>query len=135
MTLHTTWDCHCGGRYDTPEQLLAHYVEVHRTGGNADDQCPVCYRGIASYSMRRHLAQVHDLDLGPLPRGRSLRGRKDGAAPLRRTKAASSSIPVDGLVTTVLEYLFPKGMIPLSALEPLTRWRDATEKFLREISE
>lgn len=133
-TIYGEWPCWCGAKYAEPDTLIQHYIDTHRTGGNRSDVCPVCHNPVVSSNMRRHLS-THDLSLPDLPRGRKPVATDEGLPPVtRRTKAVHDPIPLDGLVMAVLESLFPKGLIPLSALEPVSRWREATEKFLQEIS-
>ena len=105
-------------------------------------ECDECGKVIQRQNYLRHLREVHKLSI---PLMRTGRPRKDAAVPTAqkqtvfwpvaesKPKPKVDLMPLEGLVATVLDSLFPKG-IPVSHLSAVVAWREATEKFLHEIS-
>ena len=49
-------------------------------------------------------------------------------------KPKDPDLTVDDLFTATVGMLFPKGVIPVSKLEPLFRWREDTQRMLDEVA-
>ena len=81
--------------------------------------CPECGKTITAKDLSRHRRDVHGVDLP-----------KRGRPP----KPKDPDLTVDDLFTATLGMLFPKGVIPVSKLEPLFRWREDTRRMLDEVA-
>ena len=80
--------------------------------------CPECGKAIIAKDLLRHRRDVHHVDIPKGPQGRS----------------KEPALTVDDLFTAAVGMLFPKGVIPVSKLEPLFRWREDTQRMLDEVS-
>lgn len=81
--------------------------------------CPDCGKEISSKDMARHRRTVH------------------GKQPRKATTVAAvtaEDISVDDVFDAVVGLLFPRGVIPITALTPLLRWRHATDILLLEVN-
>lgn len=105
--------------------------EPPKKGGNEGAQpppskriCPECHKPISSKDLMRHRRRVH--------------GYTDGATTTSTSKTVAlpdddDGLNVDEIFDAVVGMLFPRGVVPITALVPLLRWRHATDELLIEV--
>lgn len=85
--------------------------------------CNLCQRGFKNKNgLGVHMSTMH-------------KGRKRKGRTLRALVAtpADDAIHTDDIFFATVQSLFPSGEIPLPALLPLMRWREATDQLLQEV--
>jgi hypothetical protein len=118
----------CGKAFDTPQGLGSHRWAAHQVESphrndrkrkartkkpRPDAPCPRGGKEIRADNLKRHLKNVHDIDLD--------------------AQAQALTFEVDDIFVTVVNLLFPTGAIPIKALPELLAWREATAKLLETL--
>jgi Zinc finger, C2H2 type len=83
--------------------------------------CPECGKAISAKDLLRHRRQVHGYTPGKIT--------ASGFVP-----EPADDITEDDVFNAVVGLLFPRGVIPITALTPLLRWRHATGILLEEVN-
>lgn len=81
--------------------------------------CPECHRPISSKDLARHRRTQHGYVQTPAP---------------VLTAVSDDALTEDDVFNAVVGLLFPRGVIPITALTPLLRWRHATGVLLEEVT-
>lgn len=161
MSAHQQWprpckfDASCG-EFGGPRDLSVHYRSAHTQEAPREDRevvCFVCRLELKRGGLLRHVRLTHPTRLeeyaqrvadGDRFTPRVLKTAKSvealpvkSAPPLNGHKPLPPLGPddVDGIVLGVVEQLAePHGVVPISRLPAIFRYRDATTEFLRDVT-
>lgn len=102
------------------------------TTGDTDVECDICGRRFKNNNgLGVHKATIHRKD------GKKITRKRSAKPPTLRALVTQpphdDPLHADDIFMATVHSLFPNGEIPLTALLPLMRWREATDELLREI--
>ena len=124
----------CDRVFERQQQLIGHKAS-HVNNGKRRQPCPECRKlYMPGTGMAAHRARAHGVGGKAKQKARDEVLRDKRALVEAKLVKADPTLHADDILDGTLHTLYPDGMIPVHAVVPLMRWRDATEEMLRGIA-